>query len=279
MGAFCLHTAGQIPARVSVMEAILETRGLTKRFSQGFFSNQKTTALDDVSICIEPGETVGLVGESGSGKSTLALSIARLLRVDSGQIFFNSNDITKFTTSQMRPLRKELQFVFQDPYSSLNPRMSVKGIIAEGIRLHRGLSNKTEIEDEIAHILTTVGLDKDSMRKHPKEFSGGQRQRIAIARALAVEPSFLICDEPVSALDMSIQAQILNLLKMLKIEKNISMLFISHDLAVVNFLCDRAYVMKSGRILEQGRVDRIFNAPKEEYTQDLLSASLLVGEN
>ena len=261
------------------MEAIVETRGLTKRFSQGFFSSQKTTALDDVSVFIEPGETVGLVGESGSGKSTLALSIARLLHVDSGQIFFDGDEITEFTTSKMRPLRKELQFVFQDPYSSLNPRMSVKAIISEGIRLHRGLSNKTEIEDEIANILTTVGLDKDSMRKHPKEFSGGQRQRIAIARALAVEPKFLICDEPVSALDMSIQAQILNLLKTLKKERNISMLFISHDLAVINFLCDRAYIMKSGQIIEQGKVDKIFNSPKERYTQDLLSASLLVNAN
>ncbi|SVA28204.1 uncharacterized protein METZ01_LOCUS81058, partial [marine metagenome] len=130
---------------------------MTKQFSQGFFSSQKTTALDDVSIVIEPGETVGLVGESGSGKSTLALSIARLLRVDSGQIFFDGREITEFSTSKMRPLRKELQFVFQDPYSSLNPRMSVKGIISEGIRLHRGLSNKAEIEDEIANVLTTVG--------------------------------------------------------------------------------------------------------------------------
>ena len=262
-----------------MMAALVETRGLTKRFSQGFFSSQKTTALDDVSIFIEPGETVGLVGESGSGKSTLALSIARLLHVDSGQIFFDGDEITEFTTSKMRPLRKELQFVFQDPYSSLNPRMIVKAIISEGIRLHRGLSNKTEIEDEIANILTTVGLDKDSMRKHPKEFSGGQRQRIAIARALAVEPKFLICDEPVSALDMSIQAQILNLLKTLKKERNISMLFISHDLAVINFLCDRAYIMKSGQIIEQGKVDTIFNSPKERYTQDLLSASLLVNAN
>ena len=262
-----------------MMAALVETRGLTKRFSQGFFSSQKTTALDDVSIFIEPGETVGLVGESGSGKSTLALSIARLLHVDSGQIFFDGDEITEFTTSKMRPLRKELQFVFQDPYSSLNPRMSVKAIISEGIRLHRGLPNKTEIEDEIANILTTVGLDKDSMRKHPKEFSGGQRQRIAIARALAVEPKFLICDEPVSALDMSIQAQILNLLKTLKKERNISMLFISHDLAVINFLCDRAYIMKSGQIIEQGKVDTIFNSPKERYTQDLLSASLLVNAN
>lgn len=262
-----------------MMAALVETRGLTKRFSQGFFSSEKTTALDDVTISVGPGETVGLVGESGSGKSTLALSIARLLQVDSGQIFFGGDDITNFTANQMRPLRKELQFVFQDPYSSLNPRMSVKGILSEGIRLHRGLSNKSEIEDEIAHVLTTVGLGKDDMTKHPKEFSGGQRQRIAIARALAVEPKFLICDEPVSALDMSIQAQILNLLKMLKVEKNISMLFISHDLAVVNFLCDRAYVMKSGQILEQGEVDDIFNAPKEQYTQDLLSASLLAKSN
>ena len=257
------------------MEALVEARSVTKRFSQGFFSGQKNTALNDVSIRIEPGETVGLVGESGSGKSTLALSIARLLNVDSGHIFFDGDEITHLNTSKMRPLRKELQFVFQDPYSSLNPRMTVKGIISEGIRLHRGLSNTNEIEDAIANALTTVGLDKDSMKKHPREFSGGQRQRIAIARALAVEPKFLICDEPVSALDMSIQAQILNLLKMLKVEKSISMLFISHDLAVVNFLCDRAYVMKSGQIIEQGEVNQIFNYPKEKYTQDLLSASLL----
>ena len=261
------------------MATLVETRGLTKRFSQGFFSSQKTTALDDVTISVESGETVGLVGESGSGKSTLALSIARLLQVDSGQIFFDGDDITGFTANQMRPLRKALQFVFQDPYSSLNPRMSVKGILSEGIRLHRGLSNKSEVEDEIVNVLTTVGLGKDDMRKHPKEFSGGQRQRIAIARALAVEPRFLICDEPVSALDMSIQAQILNLLKMLKVEKNISMLFISHDLAVVNFLCDRAYVMKDGQIVEQGGVDGIFNSPKEQYTQDLISASLLAKSN
>jgi len=261
------------------MATLVETRGLTKRFSQGFFSSQKTTALDDVTISVESGETVGLVGESGSGKSTLALSIARLLQVDSGQIFFDGDDITGFTANQMRPLRKALQFVFQDPYSSLNPRMSVKGILSEGIRLHRGLSNNSEVEDEIVNVLTTVGLGKDDMKKHPKEFSGGQRQRIAIARALAVEPRFLICDEPVSALDMSIQAQILNLLKMLKIEKNITMLFISHDLAVVNFLCDRAYVMKAGQIVEQGGVNDIFNSPKEQYTRDLISASLLAKSN
>ena len=261
------------------MTALVEAKKLTKEFSQGFFSSQKTTALDEVTISIETGETVGLVGESGSGKSTLALSIARLLQVDSGQIFFRGNDITTYKANQMRPLRKEMQFVFQDPYSSLNPRMSIKGILSEGLKLHRNLSNKTEIEDEVGRVLTTVGLSKDAMKKHPKEFSGGQRQRIAIARALAVEPTFLICDEPVSALDMSIQAQILNLLKMLKIEKNISMLFISHDLSVVNFLCDRAYVMKSGQILEQGGVDEIFNTPKEKYTRDLLSASLLTKSN
>ena len=258
------------------METFVEARSLTKHFSQGFFSSQKTVALNDVSISVKTGETIGIVGESGSGKSTLALSIARLLNVDSGQIFFDNLEITDLSTSQMRPMRKNMQFIFQDPYSSLNPRMSVKRIISEGIRLHRGLSNKREIEDEIEKVLTTVGLNGDDMTKHPREFSGGQRQRIAIARALAVEPKFLICDEPVSALDMSIQAQILNLLKMLKLKKDISMLFISHDLAVVNFLCDRAYVMRGGQIVEHGSANEIFNSPKEVYTQDLLAASLLI---
>ncbi len=231
------------------MEAILETRGLTKQFSQGFFSSQKTTALDDVSIVIEPGETVGLVGESGSGKSTLALSIARLLRVDSGQIFFDGHEITEFSTSKMRPLRKELQFVFQDPYSSLNPRMSVKGIISEGIRLHRGLSNKTEIEDEIANILTTVGLDKDSMRKHPKEFSGGQRQRIAIARVFLKNAPILVLDEATSALDSEIEAAIQE--NLFQLMKGKTVIAIAHRLSTIAQL-DRLIVLDDGAIVESG---------------------------
>jgi oligopeptide transport system ATP-binding protein len=175
----------------------------------------------------------------------------------------------------MRPFRKNIQLIFQDPYSSLNPRMKVKDLIAEGVKIHKVLDDKNKIKDYVLNVLEKVGLSSNDLNKFPKDFSGGQRQRIAIARALAVEPRFMICDEPVSALDMSIQAQIINLLKKLNNENNLSILFISHDLSVVNFLCDRVYVMQNGRIIESGTCIEIFKNPKELYTEELLSSSYL----
>ena len=253
------------------MEALVETRSLTKKFSQGFFSSQQNMALNDVSIRIEPGETVGLVGESGSGKSTLALSIARLLNVDSGHIFFDGDEITHFSTRKMRPLRKELQFVFQDPYSSLNPRLRAQDIVREPLdRLSIGsLESRNK---RVQELFEQVGLRQDQLRLFPHQFSGGQRQRIGIARAIASSPSLVICDEPVSALDVGVQAQILNLLRTLQKDLNLTYMFISHDLGVVQHMCDSIAVMYMGKIVEQSDRESLFNNPQHPYTRALLSA-------
>jgi len=257
------------------MNTILETKNLRKEFILSYFPKRSILACDDITLRIKEGEVVGIVGESGSGKSTLALCISRLIGIQSGKIFFENKEISNLNNSQMRPIRKNIQLVFQDPYSSLNPRMKVKEIIAEGLITHKLFEFKDEIQDSIISVLEKVGLSDNDLDKYPKDFSGGQRQRIAIARALAVKPKFLICDEPVSALDMSIQAQIINLLVNLKNENNLSILFISHDLSVVNFFCERVYVMQKGRIIEEGTCKEIFKNPKESYTKELFSSSYL----
>lgn len=224
-------------------------------------------AVDGVSLHVQEGETLGLVGESGAGKSTVARAVLRLVRPQGGKVVFLGKDITRLTRRQMRPLRREMQVVFQDPYASLNPRRSVHAIVAEPLRIH-GVYERGRVD----HLLRTVGLDPRHGRRFPHEFSGGQRQRIGIARALALEPRLLILDEPVSSLDVSIQAQILNLLRGLQERLGLSYLLIAHDLAVVRQMCDRVAVMHLGKIVEQGPRRQIYQEAGHPYTQALLSA-------
>jgi oligopeptide/dipeptide ABC transporter ATP-binding protein len=229
-------------------------------------------AVDRVSIEIMPGETVGLVGESGCGKSTLGRTILRLIEPTSGRIYFEGRDITKLSARQMRPLRRRMQIIFQDPYASLNPRMSVRDTIAEAFEIHALTKSKAETDERVRALLTKVGLRADQMDRYPHEFSGGQRQRIGIARALAVEPKFIVADEPISALDVSIQAQIVNLLKDLQDELGLAYLFIAHDLKVVEYLSHRVAVMYLGRIVEMAPSRALYDSPKHPYTRALLSA-------
>jgi ABC-type oligopeptide transport system ATPase subunit len=229
-------------------------------------------AVDDVSFQIEPGKTLGLVGESGSGKSTLSRALLKLIPVTSGEAFYQGKELFSLPEGEFRPLRKNLQMVFQDPFGSLNPRMTIQAIIDEPLGIHFPKLSRDDREERIAELLVKVGLDPVAMHRYPHEFSGGQRQRIGIARALAVQPEFLICDEPVSALDVSVQAQILNLLKDLQDEFKLTYLFIAHDLAVVRHMSDDIIVMYRGRIVERGQADRVCEAPQHEYTQRLLSS-------
>jgi oligopeptide/dipeptide ABC transporter ATP-binding protein len=254
---------------------ILEVRNLKKYFPvlRGFF--QRATgyvrAVENVSFSIERGRTLGLVGESGCGKTTVARMILRLLNADSGSILFNGRDLAGLAEKEMKPLRKEIQIVFQDPYGSLNPRMTAGQSIAEGLSV-AGVRTRAGQRRELERLFTMVGMSPGGITRYPHEFSGGQRQRIGIARALSVDPSLIICDEPVSALDVSIQAQILNLLKDLQKQLGLSYLFISHDLNVVGYLCDTVAVMYRGRIMEYAPADALFDNPQHPYTHLLLSA-------
>ena len=229
-------------------------------------------AVDGVSFEVREGQTVGLVGESGSGKSTVARALLKLLRPSGGKVHFEGEEILGMSEGQFRPLRKEMQMVFQDPIGSLNPRMTVEDILGEPLEIHFRHLNRAQRRERSAAMLKRVGLPEDGLQRYPHEFSGGQRQRIGIARALAVEPRFLICDEPVSALDVSVQAQILNLLKDLQEELKLTLLFIAHDLAVVRHMSDRIVVMHHGKIMEQGDADAICETPRHEYTKKLLAA-------
>ncbi len=229
-------------------------------------------AVDDVSFEVEEGRTVGLVGESGSGKSTVARALLKLLTPTAGTIQFRQHAILSMPEHDFRPLRKEMQMVFQDPIGSLNPRMTVESILAEPLQIHFKTMSRSDRRDSSAAMLKRVGLPEDALQRYPHEFSGGQRQRIGIARALAVQPKFLICDEPVSALDVSVQAQILNLLKDLQEEFNLTLLFIAHDLAVVRHMSDRIVVMHHGKIMEQGDADAICENPQHDYTKKLLAS-------
>ena len=254
---------------------ILQVENLKKYFPirRGFF--QKITgwvrAVENVSFKIKRGKTLGLVGESGCGKTTVARLILKLLDADEGQILFNTQDITQLDEKEMKPLRKEMQIIFQDPYGSLNPRMTVGQSIAEGLKVS-GIHNRAEQDQRLEELLRMVGMSPASSDRFPHEFSGGQRQRIGIARALSVEPALIICDEPVSALDVSIQAQIINLLKDLQKQLQLSYLFISHDLNVVGYLCDMVAVMYKGHIMEYSPADELFDKPVHPYTHLLLSA-------
>ena len=228
-------------------------------------------AVDDVTLAVDAGEILGLVGESGCGKSTLARSIVQLTAVSAGSILFDGRDLTGLRPRELQKARTEIQMVFQDPYASLNPRMTVFDALAEPLLVHR-LADKSHLPEHVAELMTRVGLEPQMMHKFPHEFSGGQRQRIAIARALAVKPKLLIADEPVSALDVSIQAQILNLLTGLCRDMNMAMIFISHDLSVVQHIADRVAVMYLGRIMETGPTEALFQQPLHPYTKALMSA-------
>ncbi|MEP6786851.1 MAG: oligopeptide/dipeptide ABC transporter ATP-binding protein [Acidobacteriota bacterium] len=238
----------------------------------GLFSAAKTVkAVDGVSLDIKKGETLGLVGESGCGKSTLGKAILRLTQPTGGKVFYNGKDLAHLPNSAMRDQRKHLQMIFQDPYASLNPRMTVGNIIGEPIRTF-GLENGKSVESRVQELMETVGLSRRFVKRYPHEFSGGQRQRIGIARALAVDPEFIVADEPISALDVSIQAQIMNLMERLQAEKNLTYLFISHDLRAVRHLSDRVAVMYLGRIVELADGKEIYRDPLMPYTQALISA-------
>lgn len=248
---------------------LVEVKGLKCYF--GSSSKQVVKAVDDISFEIFEGETFGLVGESGSGKSTTGRSILRLNDATDGQILFDGKEIpTK--TKDLKDFRKQAQMIFQDPYASLNGRMKVRDIIAEGMDIHGIVKTRAERDAKVNELLKMVGLNPEHANRYPHEFSGGQRQRIGIARALAVNPCFIVCDEPISALDVSIQAQIVNLLKKLQKEQQLTYLFIAHDLSMVKYISDRIAVMYQGKIVELGTADAVYHQPFHPYTKSLLSA-------
>lgn len=255
---------------------ILEVRNLSKYFhtSPNFLgkNTQVVKAVDDMNFKVYPGETLGLVGESGSGKTTLSRTMLLLEKPSQGEIFYQGKDITLFSKSEIRELRKNIQIIFQDPYSSLNPKMTIREILNAPMEVHGIGKNKTERNQRAAVLLEKVGLSAHDLNKYPHEFSGGQRQRIGIARALAVEPQFIVCDESVSALDVSVQAQVLNLLNDLKAEFGLTYIFISHDLAVVKYMSDQLLVMQQGQQMELGEADQIYAQPQTAYTQALIEA-------
>ncbi|WP_110928173.1 ABC transporter ATP-binding protein [Bacillus massiliglaciei] len=268
---------------MSSSKPLLEIKGLTKYFPirSGVF-NKKTgdvKAVDGVTLTVYEGETVGIVGESGCGKSTTGKTILRLLEPTDGQILFEGEDLAKLSAEQMRRKRKDIQMVFQDPYASLNPRKTIRQILMEPLKVHKIGESKQERNIMIHHIIEKVGLRKEHLDRHPHDFSGGQRQRIGIARALIVKPKIIIADEPVSALDVSIQSQILNLLKDLKKEFNLTLIFISHDLSVVKHLCNKVCVMYLGKTVEMADKQTLFEYPKHPYTQALLSAVPTIHKN
>jgi ABC-type oligopeptide transport system ATPase subunit len=228
-------------------------------------------AVDDVSFEINEGETLGLVGESGSGKSTTGYSVLQLLKPTGGSVQFMGKELTTMSRNDLREIRREMQIVFQDPYSSLNPRMTVGNIVAEPLTVH-GVGTRRSREASVRDLLETVGFNPDFTNRYPHEFSGGQRQRIGIARALALNPRLIVCDEPVSALDVSIQAQILNLLKDLQRDLGLAYLFVAHDLAVVRTMSDRIAVMNKGKLVEMGPAEQVYGTPQDEYTKALLAA-------
>ncbi len=270
---------GEREARQKLMyaqEPILKVENLHTHFPLRKNFTGRTTewikAVDGVSFEVYPGETLGLVGESGCGKTTLGRTLLKLIEPTAGRIVFQGNDITSLPEREMRSLRKNIQLIFQDPYSSLNPRMSIGEAIIEGMRVHRLHGDERKRRGKAIELLERVGLEETHLHRYPHEFSGGQRQRICIARCLALEPRFIVCDESVSALDVSVQAQVLNLLNALKKEFGLTYIFISHDLSVVKFMSDRMMVMNKGKIEEMGEADAMYAAPKSDYTHSLINA-------
>lgn len=250
---------------------LLQVKHLKQYFNVG--KPDELHAVDDMTFDIYEGETFGLVGESGSGKTTTGRAIIHLYEPTDGEIIFNGKDVSQLKSRKERlEFTREMQMIFQDPYASLNPRMTVRDIIAEGIDIHHLAKNEQERNDRVAELLDTVGLNKDHASRYPHEFSGGQRQRIGIARALAVDPKFIIADEPISALDVSIQAQVVNLLKDLQEKHGLTYLFIAHDLSMVKYISDRIGVMHYGKLLEVGPADEVYTQPLHDYTASLISA-------
>jgi oligopeptide transport system ATP-binding protein len=257
-------------------EPLLTVKNLKKYFpvKKGILIDRTVDhvkAVDDVSFHVHAGETLGLVGESGSGKTTTGYCVLQLLKATDGTVVFNGRDLTKTRRGDMREVRRDLQVVFQDPYASLNPRMTVGDIVSEPLLVH-DIGDRRSRRRSAEQLLEVVGFNPDFINRYPHEFSGGQRQRIGIARALALNPSLIVCDEPVSALDVSIQAQILNLLKDLQTEFGLAYLFIAHDLAVVRTMSDRIAVMNRGKIVEEGPAEEVYSNPQDSYTQALLAA-------
>ena len=247
----------------------ISIQNLTKTFHT---NAGKVQAVNDVSFILRKGSIVGLVGESGSGKTTLGRCILRLIEPSSGSVNLEGTNLLKLNNSKLRAMRKRMQIIFQDPFSSLNPRMRVQDIIAEGIKVHDKLISKKDRLIRVAELMEEVGLQAEQMSRYPHEFSGGQRQRVGIARALAVNPEFIVADESVSALDVSVQAQILNLMLSLREKHNLTILFIAHDLSVVEYLCDEVVVLYLGKIVESGNAKEVYSNPQHPYTRALLSA-------
>jgi oligopeptide transport system ATP-binding protein len=254
--------------------ALLDVRHLVKEFREGrrrLRQSPPVRAVDDVSFSIEEGESFGLVGESGSGKTTTARCVLRLLEPTSGEVLFRDRNVLALSGAELRRMRRDMQMVFQDPYASLNPRMRARQIVEEPLRIHR-LGSKAERRDRVEELFRLVGLDPAHLDRVPENFSGGQRQRIGLARALALSPSLVVADEPVSALDVSVQAQVINLLRDLQERLKLTYLFIAHDLRLVEHACTRVAVMYRGRIVETGPTDAVFRSPAHPYTRALLSA-------
>lgn len=271
-----MHRSSPIQELNSNQIPLLEVKNLTKfyTFNTGLFTRSKTKvhALENISFSLSSGHTLGLVGESGSGKSTLGKTLVKLLSPSSGQIFFSGKNIIELTEKQFQPYRREMQIIFQDPFANLNPKFSVFEILSEPFEIHNLYKNKHERLEIIQDLLHEVGLNTNDIHKFPKEFSGGQKQRIGIARALALKPKFIVCDEPVSALDVSIQSQILNLLMDLRDKYSLSLLFIAHNLAVVEHISDYVAVMHLGQIVEIGSTKEIFGTPRHPYTKALFAS-------
>jgi peptide/nickel transport system ATP-binding protein len=257
-------------------DPVLQVEDLVKKYptNNPLFGKPKhfVYAVDKVSLKVYPGETLGLVGESGCGKTTLGRSILRLIEPDSGRLFFEETDLLSLNNSNLKKSRQKLNIVFQDPYSSLNPRMSIGEAIMEPMKVHKTAITSKERKAKAIELLEKVGLGAEHFYRYPHEFSGGQRQRIVIARALALQPKFIICDEAVSALDVSVQAKVLNLLNDLKKEFGFTYIFISHDLSVVRFMSDRILVMKDGKIVESGDADELYTNPQQQYTKQLIAS-------